>query len=256
MSWHIDTPGVPAGDADRKIDHLFRYLYRIAGQINYALGFLPLPGLTQTGTEQPEADARIAEIGEKSTNAQIPSAGAVFRFVKGYAVPKERTVNGYALTDDVQLVASDVAAVSTQSIVTDISAESTDEEIPTAAAVKAFAESAAKILETGADGPWKWYKISDGTAILYGHAVPTTISEPSEWITDWSEGIVSVTLPQLFSDAAFTGTAMGDTSAIVSGGRNVSSSLYTLKIISPASLYPTSMTIDAVFFGRWRQEGI
>ena len=251
MSWKIETPGQPSGDADRKIDQIFRYLYRIAGQINYALGFLPLPGLSQSGTEQTEDD-RISAISEKSTNAQIPSAGAVFRFVRRFAVPQERKVNGQPLTEDVTLSAGDLDALPTEAVVQEITEDATADTVPSAAAVMAHTEGAIRIIDSGTDGAWVWDKYSDGTAILHGHAVPATISEPSEWVTDWATGTCTITLPNLFSNARYT-TIVDLHGAILIGSQNVSSNLLAISFAVPAALYPDNMTIDAIIHGEWEE---
>lgn len=191
MSFHLDMPQMPAGNDD--VGQLYRDMFRMTEQLNYALSFLDLPGLTPSAPADQPADS-VVSIGSKSTHAQKPSARAVYE----YAVPQTREINGHALNADVTLDADDVGAVG--------------ETAMQAAIGEAIAESEERyadyVVETGGSGEWKWAKWNSGAVDIWGTGVKVTLGTAATWMTGlvYQNGEVAYPITLVNGDTAHVQT--------------------------------------------------
>lgn len=186
MSFALELPRVRSGTPEEQIAEITRYLHETAAQLNYALGFLDLPGASgnvAVNTTNPG----VTTISEKSTNAQQPSAAAVYNFVNGYAVPATRMVNGHPLAEDLTLTAADVSAapetrtVNGHALTSDVTLTAADvNAVPTARTVNGHALTADltltasdlgvadHVVEYGHEGAFDWRIWASGYRECFG----------------------------------------------------------------------------------------
>lgn len=190
MSFSLELPRIPAGTPEQQLAEISRYLHETAAQLNYALGFLDLPSASAANVASKATDTGVIEISEKSTNAQQPSAAAVYKFVDGFAVPQARTVNGKPLDADVTLTAEDVGAASPDDV------------------AAAIAESETKykdyVTEEGTTDGWLYRKWASGTIEMWGRGVAVQLGTWAAYTSELQRGNGSFTWPFTLESAAST----------------------------------------------------
>lgn len=236
MSFALELPRIPAGTPEQQLAEVSRYLHETAAQLNYALGFLNLPSASAANVASAAPDTGVIEISEKSTNAQQPSAAAVYKFVDGYAVPQARTVNGKTLDADVTLTAEDVGAASQESV------------------AEAIAESEAKyadyVTETGTTDGWEWQKWNGGDIVLWRTGVAAQIdgawSVPSAEITT---ALCSIQLPFALHDAAYyAGICLAEPAWVAETAKQADE----VAFLAVSTAEQQSIHADVLIRGKWK----
>ena len=203
MSFHLEGPGVPViREPVSAIQEMYSYLTRTISQLNYALGFLDLPDASPSSDVIYGQEGRVAGISARSTNAQTPSAKAVFN----YATPQSRTVNGHSLTEDVTITAQELGAEEKKNRVTEITEEATDDTYPTAKAVYDYTATGDRVLIIGQQGGWTYRKWESGVCEAFGFNIETETDPitPSPGVTPpyVNEAKISIPAP-LFIDSDY-----------------------------------------------------
>jgi hypothetical protein len=236
MSFALELPRIPAGTPEQQLAEISRYLHETAAQLNYALGFLNLPSASAANVASAATETGVIEISEKSTNAQQPSAAAVYKFVTEHAVPAERTVNGKPLTSDVTLTAEDVGAASQESV------------------AEAIAESEERyadyVAETGVTDGWAWRKWAGGEIILWKTGAAAQIdgawSVPSAGITT---ALCSIQLPFALHDAAYyAGIGLAEPAWVA----EIAKQADEVAFLAVSTAEQQSIHADVLIRGKWK----
>ena len=112
-----------------------------------------------------------------------------------------------------------------------------------------------KIYESGTDGDWKWEKYPDGKAICYG-TFSKSVLVTSQWGNQYTGVFGIINFPKdLFVDVPITfSKAIGGFSCwlIASGSTVTKTSTENIACVRPNSLASTSVTINYLAIGRWK----
>ena len=222
MSFMLELPQLPIGNEAQQIGAIYSYLFGMASQLNYALGFLALPGSAPDSGGQVGGDeGRVATINEHSTHAQTATARAVYE----YAVPQTRKINEHDLTEDVTITADELGAVpntrriNDKALTEDITLTAADlGAVPTTRQVngKALSEDVTLtaadlgeqdyVTETGSNNNgWKWRKWHSGDVEMWCAKKSVTLGTFSSWgSTGLTRAMGAIDLPFTLADSSYT----------------------------------------------------
>lgn len=248
MSFMLELPQMPSGDTAQQIGAIYSYLFGLAAQLNYALGFLSLPGSAPEGSgETGGNEGRVAEITGKSTHAQTASARAVYE----YAVPQTRQINLHELSEDLFLTAEDVDGVPITRTINGRPLTDDVHLVPTDLNI------ADHVYTHGEIGNWSVRRWVSGKIEAWGTSIPVTPGIWTAYTTELMTSTAAITLPVEFADKDYTIVAnvvheTGTDAGVLSVG-HVSGTAAAVVLICDGANTKTNYNIDVYVCGADRR---